>query len=127
MIGEITGGDRALVSSLEGFEDLQIIGRRQMESYGIHKDDVVFSVTEGGETSSVIGVILATRAQCADEKPEVNFGVTEFLASKYCTTTIACLIRIGIKGTSLLRLQQPRRSTNALRTQQNGARKRWYH
>ena len=28
MRGEITGGDRALISSLEGFEDLQLIGRR---------------------------------------------------------------------------------------------------
>uniref|UniRef100_A0A914X6Q8 SIS domain-containing protein n=1 Tax=Plectus sambesii TaxID=2011161 RepID=A0A914X6Q8_9BILA len=72
VIGEITGGDRALVSSLEGFEDLQIIGRRQMESYGIRKGDVVFSVTEGGETSSVIGVILAAREQCKDEEPEMS-------------------------------------------------------
>ena len=53
--GEITGGDRALVSSLEGFEDLQLIGKLQLHDNGIGKDDVVFAVTEGGETSAVIG------------------------------------------------------------------------
>ena len=53
--GEITGGDRALIASLEGFEDLQLIGRLQLQDDGIKKDDVVFAVTEGGETSAVIG------------------------------------------------------------------------
>lgn len=53
--GEITGGDRALVSSLEGFEDLQLIGKLQLHDNGIAKGDVVFAVTEGGETSAVIG------------------------------------------------------------------------
>lgn len=53
--GEITGGDRALISSLEGFEDLQLIGRLQLQDNGIVADDVVFAVTEGGETSAVIG------------------------------------------------------------------------
>lgn len=53
--GEITGGDRALISSLEGFEDLQLIGRLQLQDNGIGTDDVVFAVTEGGETSAVIG------------------------------------------------------------------------
>ena len=33
--GEITGGDRALISSLEGFEDLQLIGRLQLLDHGI--------------------------------------------------------------------------------------------
>lgn len=58
-IGEMTGADRALVSSLEGFEDLQLIGRLQLQDRGIQKGDVVICVTEGGETSSVIGTILA--------------------------------------------------------------------
>ena len=30
VIGELTGGDRALVNALEGFEDLQIIGQLQL-------------------------------------------------------------------------------------------------
>jgi len=63
LIGEMTGGDRALISSLEGFEDLQLIGRLQLEDRGIRRGDVVICVTEGGETSSVIGTILAALAQ----------------------------------------------------------------
>jgi N-acetylmuramic acid 6-phosphate etherase len=59
LIGEMTGADRALISSLEGFEDLQLIGRLQLADRGIKKGDVVICVTEGGETSSVIGTILA--------------------------------------------------------------------
>jgi N-acetylmuramic acid 6-phosphate etherase len=61
LIGEMTGGDRALISSLEGFEDLQLIGRLQLADRGVVRGDVVICVTEGGETSSVIGTILAAR------------------------------------------------------------------
>ncbi len=61
LIGEMTGADRALISSLEGFEDLQLIGRLQLRDRGIVKGDVVICVTEGGETSSVIGTILGAR------------------------------------------------------------------
>ncbi len=63
LIGEMTGGDRALISSLEGFEDLLLIGRLQLEDRKIEKGDVVICVTEGGETSSVIGTILAALDQ----------------------------------------------------------------
>lgn len=58
LIGEMTGGDRALISSLEGFEDLQLIGELQLKEHHIKRGDVVLCVTEGGETSSVIGTIL---------------------------------------------------------------------
>ncbi len=67
LIGEMTGGDRALISSLEGFEDLQLIGKLQLIDRGIEKGDLVFCVTEGGETSSVIGTILYALSQY-DEK-----------------------------------------------------------
>lgn len=43
----MTGGDRALISSLEGLEDLQLIGELQLDDHGIGKDDLVFAVTEG--------------------------------------------------------------------------------
>ena len=70
LIGEMTGGDRALVSSLEAFEDLPLIGRLQLQDRGIERGDVVFCVTEGGETSSVIGTILTALGQWGtlDEK-----------------------------------------------------------
>lgn len=65
--GEMTGGDRALISSLEGFEDLPLIGRLQLSDHGIQRGDVVLCVTEGGETSSVIGTILAALDQWKDD------------------------------------------------------------
>jgi len=67
LVGEMTGGDRALVSALEGFEDLELIGRLQVLERRVHKGDVVFGVTEGGETSSVIGAIL-TAAEMWEER-----------------------------------------------------------
>lgn len=73
LVGEMTGADRALISSLEGFEDLQLIGRLQLEDHGVGKGDVVICVTEGGETSSVIGAILRAHEQwklSADYSPE---------------------------------------------------------
>lgn len=63
LIGEMTGGDRALISALEGFEDLQLVGKLQLLDRGIEKGDVVFGITEGGETSSVIGAVLAATEQ----------------------------------------------------------------
>jgi N-acetylmuramic acid 6-phosphate etherase len=67
LIGEMTGADRALISSLEGFEDLQLIGRLQLRDRGVERGDVVICVTEGGETSSVIGTILAALDQWKGE------------------------------------------------------------
>jgi N-acetylmuramic acid 6-phosphate etherase len=63
LIGEMTGADRALISSLEGFEDLPLIGRLQLQDRGILPGDVVIAVTEGGETSSVIGAVLGAQEQ----------------------------------------------------------------
>lgn len=63
LVGEMTGADRALISSLEGFEDLQLIGRLQLADHGIGKGDVVVEVTEGGETSAGIGAVLGALDQ----------------------------------------------------------------
>lgn len=71
--GQITGGDRALISSLEGFEDLPLIGALQMRDDGIGADDVVFAVTEGGETSAVIGTALAAADRRGDGSDRVWF------------------------------------------------------
>ncbi len=65
--GEITGGDRALIASLEGFEDLPEIGRLQLQDNGIQPQDLVFAVTEGGETSAVIGTALAAADQAGTD------------------------------------------------------------
>jgi N-acetylmuramic acid 6-phosphate etherase len=61
VIGELTGGDRALVSALEGFEDLEVIGQLQLKVNKIKKGDVVIVITEGGLTTSAIGTIKSAR------------------------------------------------------------------
>lgn len=54
-ISVMAGGDFALIKSVEGFEDFQQFGARQIEDLGVAKGDVVFAITEGGETPFVIG------------------------------------------------------------------------
>ena len=51
----IAGGDYALIKSVEGFEDFAPFGRRQIADLGVSRRDMVFAITEGGETSFVIG------------------------------------------------------------------------
>ncbi len=51
----LAGGDFALIKAVENYEDFSGFGRRQLGEMGVKKGDVVFSITEGGETSFVIG------------------------------------------------------------------------
>ena len=51
----MTGGDYALVRSVEFFEDYQAFGRRQVQELGMVRGDMLVAITEGGETSSVLG------------------------------------------------------------------------
>lgn len=51
----MAGGDFALIKAVEGFEDFTAFGRRQIRDLGVGPKDVVFAITEGGETSFVIG------------------------------------------------------------------------
>lgn len=55
VVSVMTGGDRALIRSVENFEDYQSFGRRQMADIGVCAKDTVVAISEGGETSSVIG------------------------------------------------------------------------
>lgn len=55
----MTGGDFALIRSVESFEDFISFGRKQFEQAGIGPNDVLVAISEGGETSSVIGTIFA--------------------------------------------------------------------
>jgi N-acetylmuramic acid 6-phosphate etherase len=79
LIGEMTGGDRALISSLEGFEDLQLIGKLQLQDRRIKRGDVVFCITEGGETSSVIGAVLAALEQYGNLSEEIVIEARQHL------------------------------------------------
>jgi N-acetylmuramic acid 6-phosphate etherase len=51
----MAGGDYALIKAVEGFEDFAPFGRKQIADLGVAKGDMVFAITEGGETSFVIG------------------------------------------------------------------------
>ena len=55
----MAGGDYALIKSVEGFEDFTAFGRKQLRDLGVRVNDVVFAITEGGETSFVIGTAWA--------------------------------------------------------------------
>ena len=51
----MAGGDYALIKAVEGFEDYTAFGQKQIRDLGVREGDVVFAITEGGETSFVIG------------------------------------------------------------------------
>jgi len=51
----MAGGDFALIKAVEGFEDYAAFGQKQIGDLGVNAKDVVFAITEGGETSFVIG------------------------------------------------------------------------
>lgn len=55
----MTGGDFALIRSVESFEDHISFGRRQALDAGLRTGDCLVAISEGGETSSVIGTIHA--------------------------------------------------------------------
>jgi N-acetylmuramic acid 6-phosphate etherase len=55
VISVMTGGDFALIRSVEGYEDYTSFGSYHLETAGVHQGDMVIAITEGGETSFVIG------------------------------------------------------------------------
>ncbi len=63
----MTGGDYALIRAVEYFEDYQEFGRQQVRELNIIEGDILVAITEGGETSSVLG----TLAEAADRGAEV--------------------------------------------------------
>jgi N-acetylmuramic acid 6-phosphate etherase len=62
----MTGGDYALIRSVENFEDHQAFGRQQAREASLGKGDVLVAITEGGETSSVIGTVWQARENGAE-------------------------------------------------------------
>ncbi|MCO5238682.1 MAG: hypothetical protein M9904_01380 [Chitinophagaceae bacterium] len=53
----MTGGDYALIRSVEYFEDYEEFGRQQVREMGVVPGDILIAITEGGETSSVLGSV----------------------------------------------------------------------
>ncbi len=74
----MSGGDIALVQSVEGFEDFTHYGARQLTQLGFTEKDMLICSTEGGETPIVIGAAL--------KATEISKYKTYFL---YCNPTDA--------------------------------------
>lgn len=55
IIGFMSGGDCALIRSIEAFEDFPEFGARQLRELEFSDGDLLISTTEGGETPFVIG------------------------------------------------------------------------
>ena len=58
VVSFMAGGDYALVRSVESFEDNSSFGARQLKELGHQQGDLFIGVTEGGETSFVIGATI---------------------------------------------------------------------
>jgi N-acetylmuramic acid 6-phosphate etherase len=58
VVAFMAGGDFALIKSVESFEDRMSYGARQLRELGFSEGDLLLAITEGGETSFVIGAAL---------------------------------------------------------------------
>ena len=106
----MTGGDFALIRSVEMFEDYITFGYHQMEQAGAAEGDVVVAISEGGETSSVIGTVL----RGVDVKAQVFFlfnNPADLLADKLercrrvirddrVTQLVLCTGPMGVAGST---------------------------
>jgi N-acetylmuramic acid 6-phosphate etherase len=64
----MSGGDVALIRSIENFEDYPLYGARQLVEAGFKDGDLLVATTEGGETPFVIGAV-EKAAQMSKRKP----------------------------------------------------------
>jgi N-acetylmuramic acid 6-phosphate etherase len=55
VVSLMSGGDTALIRSIEGFEDYPAFAERQLKELGFSDGDLLIASTEGGETPFVIG------------------------------------------------------------------------
>jgi N-acetylmuramic acid 6-phosphate etherase len=68
VVAFMTGGDAALIRSIEAFEDFPEYGARQLTELGFAESDLLVAITEGGETPFVIGAC-EKAAELAVEPP----------------------------------------------------------
>jgi N-acetylmuramic acid 6-phosphate etherase len=66
VISIMTGGDYALIRSVEFFEDYLEFGRQQVRELGIGKGDMLVAITATGETTSILGTVMESAQQEAD-------------------------------------------------------------
>lgn len=69
VVGFMAGGDVALISSVESFEDSPDYAVRQLKELGFDNGDLLISSTEGGETPFVIGAVEYAASYSNSRKP----------------------------------------------------------
>ncbi len=80
----MSGGDLALVHSIENFEDHPEFGARQVREIGFNENDLLVSCTEGGETPSVIGAT-EEAAKISRHKPWFIYCNPDSILKKHVT------------------------------------------
>ena len=85
----MTGGDYALIKSVESFEDYPQFGRRQARELNLNSKDVLIAITEGGETSSVLGTV--AEALDVDAKAFLLFNNPADILSKHIERSRAAI------------------------------------
>ena len=80
----MSGGDLALVHSIENFEDHPEFGARQVRDIGFGENDLLVSCTEGGETPSVIGAT-EEAAKISRRKPWFLYCNPDAILKKHVT------------------------------------------
>ncbi|MEM7673990.1 MAG: SIS domain-containing protein, partial [Verrucomicrobiota bacterium] len=100
VVGFMAGGDAALIRSLEGFEDREDYGRRQLEDLGFTEKDLMIGISEGGETPFVI----AATERAADLGAPVWFCFCnpEAILESVAERSRRILARRGVKRIPLL-------------------------
>lgn len=69
IVGFMAGGDVALISAVESFEDAPEFAVRQLKDLGFQKGDLLICSTEGGETPFVIGAVEYAASYSTWRKP----------------------------------------------------------
>jgi N-acetylmuramic acid 6-phosphate etherase len=60
VLSVMTGGDYAIIRSLESFDDYSALGGEQVRRLGIRKGDLLIGVTATAETTSILGTAMET-------------------------------------------------------------------
>lgn len=66
VVGLIAGGDKAMVRAVEGAEDSEELGRRELEEINFSKDDFLVGIAASGRTPYVIGALEYAKELGAD-------------------------------------------------------------
>jgi N-acetylmuramic acid 6-phosphate etherase len=96
----MSGGDVALIRSIENFEDFPQYGARQLLEAGFKDGDLLIGTTEGGETPFVIGAV-EMAAQISKRKPFFLYCNPDNLLCEVAERSKRVIQNTGIKKINL--------------------------